>query len=116
MGKMKIQIPYDKQELQIALIVLDGKFTPEDMEKKMKEIISEMLDMAIKDNKSLKEKIAGYHSITVGELVGSVNYQILCEEYYKMVPIKHINKLKEKFDITEKEAWAMFASLLGLLD
>lgn len=110
-----MKFPYSKLELQISLLGVDNKkFT----EEKFREIEEEFKDVVENFSKkaSLNRVIAEYQGITVEQLVNSSNYQVLCEEYTLSLLEKVVEKTAEKFEVTEKQAWAMIAMSMGLLD
>ena len=106
-----MKIPYTPFELRIALLNLDENKLDE---KKMNEIKDE-LGSPPEDQKDLNKKIAEHHGISVEKLVDSPNYGILCQEYKEDILYQIVKKLVEKFDITEKEAWAIMVHSLGFL-
>ncbi len=110
-----IEIPYDELELKIALIGIDlKKFNKKRMMKLKSEF--KLAGLISGGKKDLNKKIAEYHGITVEKLIDSSNYQILRGEYQKNLVNKFVSKLVEKLDITKKQAWAIMAVAMGLLD
>lgn len=109
-----IKIPYSALELRCALLGLDGeKFS----EEKMKELEVELKELFCppEEIKDKNKKVAEYHGISVETLVNSPNYKVLCQEYVEDIICQFIKKIIEKFDITDKEAWALTAFGLGSL-
>lgn len=110
-----MEIPYDEWELRIALISLIGdekKFT----EKKFREIEDKLKGKISADKEDLNKKIAEYHDVTIEQLINSPNYKVLCGEYIFSLYKKIAEKFVEKFKITDKQAWAIIASSIGLLE
>ena len=110
-----MKIPYDEWELKIALISLMGdeeKFT----EEKLCEIENEFKDKISSKKEDLNKKIAEYQGITIEQLINSPNYKVLYGEYVFSICKQIVEKFVEKFEITEKQAWAIVALGLGLLD
>lgn len=108
-----MEIPYNEWDLRIALISLDeNKLT----EEKFKELGTELAEKISANGKDLNTKIAEYHGISVEALIKSPNYEILCEEYKERVIREFANKIMEKLEITEKQAWALIAVAFGLLE
>lgn len=106
-----IKVPYSLMELRAALIIFDEKDLDE---KKMNELAAEFDSVLSADDHN--QRIAEYHGISVEQLINSPNYKALCGEYGESVVKEFAKKLKEKFEITDKEAWALVFFCLGLLN
>lgn len=108
-----MKIPYDEWQLRIALLSLDEeKFT----EEKFCEIADEFKDKLPKEKSVLNKLIAEYQGITVEQLANNPNYQGFRDEYIKSICEQIVEKLMEKFEITEKQAWVIMALGLGLMN
>jgi len=107
-----IKIPYTLLELRIALVSFnENKFD----EKKLEEIRCEFA-IPVYEKKDRNKQVANYHGISLEKLIDSPNYEVLCKEYEESILYLFVKKLIEKFEITEKEAWAVVVYCLGLFD
>ena len=107
-----LKIPYTLWDLRMAMISLDeSKFD----EKKLKEVEDEF-ETPSNDKKDLNKQIADHHGISVEKLTDSPNYKVLCQEFQEHKIYQFVNILISKLEITEKEAWALVAHFLGILD
>lgn len=106
-----IKIPYSSMELRVALLNFDENKFSED---KIKELKSEFEDLS--NDKDQNKRVAEYHGISVEQLINSPNYKVLCEEYGESIIYEFVKKLKEKFETTDKEAWALVLYCLELLN
>ena len=109
-----MKIPYNGWELRLALLGLDEKKFDKDKMKEMKDVIESVLSK--EEVKDLNKRIAEFHGISVEQLINSLNYKVLCSEFVESALRKVAETIMKKFDIAEKEAWALMALGLGLLD
>lgn len=107
-----IDIPYDCFELLMELSSIDTEKFSEEKEEKLKKEFECLLPQ---EHREKNKKIAEFHEISVECLVNSPNYEVLCEQYENDILEKVIKKITEIFEITEKQAWALFAFHKGLL-
>jgi hypothetical protein len=114
--KMEIpymEIPYDEWELKIALLGLDEKkFT----NGKIKELSKELAGRIPSEKKDFNKKVAEHNGIGVKELIKSPNYKTLCQGYTMRIIRESVDLIAKKFDISERQAWALVAVGLGLID
>lgn len=109
-----MKIPYDWWELRLALLGLDEEKFDKDKMKEMNDTIESVLPK--EEVKDLNKRIAEFHGISVEQLINSPNYKVLCSEFIENALRKVAGMVMKKFDIAEKEAWALIALGLGLLD
>lgn len=113
-----MKIPYSSEELRFAFLSAMVKIIKNkdvDIETKMKEIGNELTGFP-EERKDLNKKIAEFNGIGVEKLIDSPNYKVLCEQYEAHSFRQYVKKLVEKFEFTDKEAWATVLYCLGLLN
>lgn len=106
------EIPYSKWDLIIAGTSLGDKLEASKLEELGKEFEGRMPP----EMKDRNKKIAESHGISVKQLIDSPNYQILCDEYNKKVVQDLVSAIQKKLNITNIQAWAILAGVIGLLD
>ena len=109
---MKINIPYNKLELSLALMGIDQKKLDTIDPKKNFDNIKNSLP---KDKAELNKKIADENGISVVDLINSPNYQILCDECIQKMFTNVIETLAKEFNITIVQSWAIFALCKGTI-
>jgi|GEM_PF-3362287 len=111
-----IKLPYSKVELLVTFIDLQKTISVRRLKKAFAEIEKE-LDAKLPNNETnAMELIAKYNNISVETLVNSPNLQVLQSQYKDLMYKSVVEKLEKKLKITEKEAWSIIASGIGLLD
>jgi hypothetical protein len=108
-----IKIPYDRLQLTVALIALSRR---KDLEEKLKEITSKLEGIVPNSKKDLNQKTADENGITLEQLINSHNYEKLCQDYRESSIRKLITEMQALLEITDVQAWAIFADAKGLLD
>lgn len=108
-----MKIPYGKNELYITLLGLDDANISDE---KMEELINELEKITSNGKNNLNKAVAEFHGISVEQLIASQNYKVLCDEYMDGIFRKMAVKIREKLNLTDKEAWALIAKGLGWLD
>jgi hypothetical protein len=114
---MSINCPYNKYELLSGLICASNKMEkyyedhPEaDMDKDM-----DQMGEAVTPSQD-KNVIAQHHGIPLEMLVNSPNYDKLVSEYHMSCVNKMFKAMKDKFDLTDKESWALLDRAIGKED
>lgn len=104
-------IPYNKIELSLALLALN------DVDEELLVKTAEKLKpLGEKTQKEINKEVAEDNGITVAELIASPNFEKLISNFEEK-KIKAIQKtLMEDLGITDKQAWAVIAAGMGLLD
>lgn len=104
---MKLELPYNKTELIIAFHSATEKMSSnlslDEIENHLKEISSEFEA----NTNNINQAVADTHNITVEDLINSPNYLTLKQEYARGLFIGVVRKVKEKFNLTEIEAWSI---------
>lgn len=104
-----MKIPYHDLELRLALVEIDAKITEEAMDK-IGEFIQDILPQAKVDMNKL---VAEANGISVVDLINSVNYEKLKEEYVDDAFDKLVVKIQEIIECDAKAAWAIVYAASG---
>lgn len=109
---MKLNVPYDKMTLQVALfkathkiddfIKINGEETAAEMMKS--------LNQGVQTVAEVNSAVAKSNGITVDVLVNSPNYTLLKQEYLNSKITDVRNLFKDKMALTEVESWAVVLS------
>ena len=100
-----INIPYTQMELDVALLCLSNKM--EEKEELLESLVIEMEEKTGKTQAERNKKIAEFHGISVSDFLNSPNLTKLTEIFVQDLTFQLKDKLKEKMDISDKEAWAI---------
>lgn len=108
-----MELPYSEITLRVALLGINPKnFTDEKGEELSKELEGAMP----KNQAELTQKAAEFYGITLDTLINSANYTKLVNDFRLHLLTVVVQKSVEKLKITEKQAWALIAYTLGLLN
>ena len=108
----RMEIPYDKFELLLALFELTQKdiFNNEKkIKEKFEEFSSEMYALVPDSEEKIINKISECNNMSADELIKSPDYEDLRLKYAESLYVAFVKKISEKFEITEKQAWALIA-------
>jgi len=108
-----IKVPYNKLELQIALLDVEKKF--EDNKDALEKLVKN-LDETYGDNSKKTSLIADHYGISVIDLINSPNYKTLVEEYDEILAKKIISSLCSDVGLDDIEAWGVITLLTGNLN
>ena len=109
----KIKFPYSQLEMIIALCGLRN----DNISDEKLIFFSQEIEKLMPEKKSdCNKKIAESNGIEVIDLINSPNYEILRDEYHAEVMTKLVEKMKDDFKFSDKQAWGIAASSMGLLD
>lgn len=103
------KIPLDETELVHAANSIDEESIDRE---KLKQMCAEFNDSLPGDKKALNQAVAEENGVSVEGLISGMNYEILCAEYKANLAQSLIDKLQKEFDLTEKQAWALFAAMI----
>ncbi|RJQ28063.1 hypothetical protein C4565_04215 [Candidatus Parcubacteria bacterium] len=111
-----MNIPYDKMELVLALYGIEQRMSDEEFNKVGEEIKAKLEEKLPNEETSINILIAKQNGISIEELISSPNLKLLQAQYYESIYSFVLMELQEKMKLTKKEAYAILAELLGLLD
>ena len=75
----------------------------------------ELRRLAPQSKEELERRAAQFHNISFEQLAGRPDYRELCEKYVDSVMPELVAMLKEKFELTDVQAWAfLIESMRGL--
>lgn len=107
-----MRIPYDKFQLTLALLEV---FRNDNLEEKLKLLDDEVFQLEDLNKAVLNKKVAENNGISVLDLINSPNYTTLVGEYQEESMKEGVSKMREILDITDIQAWALFAHAVGLI-
>lgn len=117
MGGVKIVVPYSDIDLRIALVGLGLRFDEKKADKKKSKFMAEIDKIDFPNSKKeLNASVANHNGISIGQLISSLNYEALCNEYMQTKIKEAIKLFVGIYGVTEKEAWAGLALSLGLIE
>ena len=105
-----MNIPYDKMDLLLSLLSIKEEYLTEDLENEMSNI-----GKNVSNKVELNKEVAENNGISVETLINSPNYNVLIEEYKNKLIYDTVAVMK-KAGLEDKQAWAIIAQGLGLLD
>lgn len=111
-----MNIPYNKMELVLALYGIEQRISDEELDRVGKEIKAKLEEKLPDEKTSINVLIAKQNGISVEEVINSPNLKLLQAQYYESIYSFALTELQEKMKLTEKEAYAILAELLGLLE
>lgn len=106
---MSLQCPYNKTDLLLAINNINNKFYEKADE--IGDILGEWCIKYGMSNKNtqldLNKIIAKNNGISVSELINSPNMDFLVKQHHDNFVSDLIQKLKNDFNFTDKEAWSI---------
>ncbi|OGG45558.1 hypothetical protein A2673_00925 [Candidatus Kaiserbacteria bacterium RIFCSPHIGHO2_01_FULL_50_13] len=112
MEEFDMVCPYSELDLMIARLGMDfgqEKYSEEKFEKVNKEIHA-VFPMP-NDTATVNKHIAAENGISVEALLNSPNYSILVSDLKKRIVLATIQKLRDEFELDDKEAWALLLTI-----
>ena len=110
---MSINIPFTRLTLSIELFSEEVRKIDDE---KLADIIEEHTHLMPGDKRVLLKMVADENGIDERTLINSPNYEVLMEEYGEKVFLRIVNRIREEFNLSRIQAWAVFAQVSGLLD
>lgn len=111
-----MEFPYNKVELQIALVGIGKKISTKKFNKVMSEIKAELEEKLPSDKNGTYAIVAKQNGVSTETIINSPNLELILSQYKDELIRQLIQKLYEKANFSIKEAHAFVACALGLLD
>ena len=105
---MTVQCPYNKLDLQIALLSLK-----EEVVNKLNDEVAEKINKIALEPTAIN--IANYHGVTAELLLASPNYKTLHSQYMAHITV-HTIEILTSLGFTDKQAWALILTTIGSMD
>ena len=102
---MTINLKYSQLELDVALIGIIS--TLEKSQDILEEVSKDLKNVFGENQAEVNVKIAEFHGISLPDLINSPNLEILSKVYSEHCTHLLKDKLMEKLNISDKEAWAI---------
>lgn len=114
----EIEIPYSRLDLLVTYLGImanEEKLARLNDENKIHKIVEEIVNDLPKDETEWNRFLAERHGLSVETFLSCSAYSVIKKECTKTLFGGIIKRLAEAFDITERETWALWALVYGLI-